>query len=471
MDNLEICKMSAIGLRRAIGTKKLSPVEVVDALLDRINTINPKINAYCTIAADNARKEAKKAEQSVMKGKPLGALHGVPVSVKDLIFTSGIRTTSGSRMHENFIPDRDAIVVERLKAAGAIIIGKTNTPEFGWAGITTNTLFGTTRNPWNLNYTSGGSSGGAAAAVAACLGPIAIGGDAGGSIRIPSSMCGVFGLKPSFGRVPYGPAFPGLWEGLLVTGPITRTVADAALVMEVISGYDERCCYSIPQKVPHYRNGLKGNIKELKIAWSPDFGTAEVDTSVLSLTESAVKVFVSLGCRVDMAHPDTSGTMEAFSTQTGAAIVAQLYDKLGEWGKYFDPGLISRIEQNANLLASDYVKARMKHLEFWEKMRVFFEKYDLLITPTLAVPPFKVGIYRPEEINGKKIESYSWVPFTFPFNITGQPAASVPCGFTDAGLPVGLQIVGKRYDEATVLKAAAAFEKVRSWSNRIPQLN
>jgi aspartyl-tRNA(Asn)/glutamyl-tRNA(Gln) amidotransferase subunit A len=366
---------------------------------------------------------------------------------------------------------RKPTLIERLKAAGAIVIGKTNTPEFGWIGITTNPVFGVTCNPWNTNYTTGGSSGGAAAAVAACLGPIAQGSDGGGSIRTPSSFCGVFGLKPSFGRVPQWPGFPSLWEGLSVTGPITRTVADAALMMEVISGYDERYFYCLPQKAPRYLANLKGDLKGLKMAWSPDLGYAEVDTRVLKITEAAVKVFTTLGCRIDTAHPDAGDPQKAFSTQVSSAMVAQLYDKLDEWGKYFDPGLTRFIERNAGILASDYVKARIKHLEYWDKVRVFFEKYDLLLTPVLAVPPFEVGIYGPTEINGKKVAPIAWMPFTYPFNITGQPAASVPCGFTDDGLPVGLQIVGRRYDEATVLKAAAAFENAKPWANRIPLLD
>ncbi|HEX9896812.1 MAG TPA: amidase [Dehalococcoidales bacterium] len=473
MDNLEICRMTAMQLRRAIKSRRLSPVEVVDAVLERIDRINPKINAYCTLVPESARAEAKKAERKVMKGEPLGPLHGVPISIKDLSFTKGIRTTGGSKMYENFVPDQDAVFVERLKAAGAIILGKTNTPEFGWIGITTNPVFGTSRNPWNTDYTTGGSSGGAAAAVAACLGPIAQGSDGGGSIRIPSSFCGVYGLKPSFGRVPASPCFPGLWEGLSVTGPIARTVPDAVLMLEVMSGYDARDFYSIPQKASRYLSAVRGepNLKGLKIAWTVDMGYAVVDKQVKQAIEAAMKVFEKLGCLVEEAHPDAADPQAAFSTQVASAVAAQLYDELPQWGKQFDPGLAAYVERSKDILARDYVKARMKHLEYWDKVRVFFDKYDLLLTPVLAVPPFPVGIYGPTEINGQRVSSIAWMPFTYPFNITGQPAASVPCGFTRDGLPVGLQIVGRRYDEASVLKASVAFERAKPWADKYPPLD
>jgi aspartyl-tRNA(Asn)/glutamyl-tRNA(Gln) amidotransferase subunit A len=474
MDNLEICRMTVMQLRKAIKARKLSPVEVVDAVLERIDRINPKINAYCTIVPESARAEARKAEQKVMKGEPLSPLHGIPVSIKDLAFTKGIRTTGGSKIYENFVPDRDAVFVERLKAAGAIILGKTNTPEFGWIAITTNPLFGVSRNPWNTEYTTGGSSGGAAAAVASCLGPIAQGSDGGGSIRIPSSFCGVYGLKPSFGRVPAGLDFlHHLWEGLSVSGPITRTVSDAALMLEVMSGYDNRDFYSVPQKVPRYLSAVRGepNLKGMKIAWTVDMGYAIVDKQVAQAIEKAVQVFATLGCDVEQAHPDADNPQTAFGTQVASAVSAQLYEELPQWGKQFDPRLAQYVERSKDILARDYVKARAQHLEYWAKIRVFFEKYDLLLTPVLAVPPFQIGLYSPSEINGQKVPPVGWMPFTYPFNITGQPAASVPCGFTNDGLPIGLQIIGRKYDEVSVLKASAAFERARPWFDKYPPID
>ena len=469
MDNEAICRMSALEMRTAIGSKKISPLEIMDVILHRIERINPKINAYCTIA-DNARDEAKKAERKVMMNEPLGSLHGVPISIKDLIFTKGIRTTGGSKIYEKFIPDTDSIAVARLKNAGAIVIGKTNTPESGWVAVTTNPLFGATKNPWNLQKTSGGSSGGAASAVAACMGPVAIGTDGGGSIRIPSSFCGVFGLKPSFGLVPQWPTFPGLWEGLSVTGPITRTVQDAALLLEIIAGYDNHDMFSIPFEIPKYTLAMNDDLKGMRIAWSSNLGYASVDNEVQQITESAVKVFMRLGCEVEATHPDASSPVEAFTTQVAAAVHASLDDKLEDWGNHFDPGLKRYVESNTGILANEYIKARMKHLLYWEKMRNFFEIYDLLITPTVAVPAFDVQYYGPKEVNGKNIQPLGWMPFTYPFNITGQPAASLPCGFTANGLPVGLQIIGRKFDEVSVLKAAAVFEKVRPWANNYPPL-
>ncbi len=471
MNSLEICHMSALTIAEAIKTKKLSPVEVMDAILQRIELINPRVNAYCTVVAESARTEARQAEDKVMRGEKLGPLHGVPVSIKDLVFTKGIRTTGGTLMYDNFIPGQDAIVVERLKAAGAIIVGKTNTPQSGWVAITDNFIFGPTLNPWDTGRTPGGSSGGAASAVASCMGPLAIGSDGGGSIRIPSSFCGVFGLKPSFGRVPQGPGFPGLWEGLSVTGPITRTVPDAALMMEVIAGRDDRDHFSLPDTGLNYLSSLGGDLSGLKVAWSKNLGYAIVDPQVLKATEAAVQTFATLGCTVETADPQADSPQQSFSTVTAASMAAGLADKLHQWRDRFEPALVTFIERNKNISATDYINARIANLKYRDKIQSFFEEYDLLLTPTLAVPAFEVGIYGPREIAGERIAPIGWMPFTYPFNITGQPAASVPCGWTDDGLPVGLQIVGRRFDDTTVLKAAAAFEQASPWADKLPPLD
>ena len=471
MDNLDICYLPALEMRDAIRTKILSPVEVMDAILQRIEHINPRVNAYCTVVADSAMEQAEQAEQKVVKGEELGPLHGIPVSIKDLVFTKGIRTTGGTLMYENFVPDVDAIVVERLKAAGAIIVGKTNTPEFGWVAITDNLVFGPTRNPWNLDRTSGGSSGGAASAVASGMGPLAQGSDGGGSIRIPSGFCGTFGLKPSFGRVPQGPGFPGMWEGLSVTGPITRTVRDAALMMEVIVGRDDRDHFSLPDTAPDYLSQLEGDLKGLRVAWSKDLGYAVVDPQVLKATEAAVKTFATLGCTVEAADPQVDSPQQNFSTVTACSLAAVLAEKLPEWGSRFEPALVAFMERSKDILAVDYVKARIANLVYRNKMQAFFEEYDLLLTPTLAVPAFEIGIYGPREIAGKPAQPLGFMPFTYPFNVTGQPAASVPCGFSDDGLPIGLQIVGRRFADAVVLKAAAVFEQAAPWADKLPPLD
>ncbi len=470
MDNLEICYMAASEMAEAIKTKKLSPVEIVDAILSRIEQLNPKVNAYCTLAAESARRQAREAETRVMRGEELGLLHGVPVSIKDLIFTKGIRTTGGSRIYENFIPEQDAIVVERLKAAGAIIIGKTNTPEFGWVALTDNQIFGPTRDPWNLEFNAGGSSGGAAASVASGMGSLAIGSDGGGSIRVPSSFCGVFGFKPSYGRVPQYPGFPGL-ELLSHTGPITRTVRDTALAMEIIGGRDDRDRFSLPDAELRYLPFLGTDLKELKIAWSKDLGYAVVDSRVLRITEAAVKTFDNLGAAVEAANPEVKSPEAYFSTIVGVELATLLQDKMEEWREQIDPRLVRFIDYSKDRLATEYAKARQELTQYWGGVHSFFEQYDLLLTPTLAVLPLRIGEFRVREVAGVKVSPLGWMPFTYPFNITGQPAASVPCGWTDDGFPVGLQIVGRRFDDVTVLRAAAAFEQASPWAGRRPPLD
>ena len=470
MDDIQICRMSVTEMVDAVKAKRLSPVEIMDAILRRIEQLNPKVNAYCTLVADSARRQAKEAEAKVMRKEKLGPLHGIPISIKDLIFTKGIRTTGGSKIYENFIPQQDAIVVERLKAAGAIIIGKTNTPEFGWtAAITDNPLFGATRNPWNLELTAGASSGGAAASVALGMGPLAIGSDGGGSIRIPSSFCGVFGFKPSFGRVPEHGSFPG-WETLVHTGPITRTVEDAALAMEVIAGRDDRDRFSLPDTGLRYLPFLSGDLKGVRIAWSKDLGYATVDPQVLELTEAAVKTFTTLGSTVEAVSPQVGSPENAFLTMVSARLATVLQDKMEEWKEQIDPTLVRFIERSKDKSAIEYIQACFEQLEYWNGIRPFFEKYDLLLTPTVAVPPFELGSFGPREIAGSRVSILGWMAFTFPFNLTGQPAASVPCGWTDDGLPIGLQIVGRRFDDVTVLRAAAAFEQTSPWADKLPPL-
>jgi len=469
MDNLDICYLSATDMAAAIRSKQLSPVEVMNAVLPRIEQLNPAVNAYCTMVAESALKQAEQAETMVMRGEKIGPLHGVPISIKDLIFTKGIRTTAGSRIYENFVPEQDSIVVERLKAAGAIVVGKTNTAEFGWVAITKNPLFGETRNPWHLEHTPGGSSGGAAAAVALGMGPLAIGSDGAGSIRIPGSFCSVFGLKPSFGRVPQYPNFPG-WETLSHTGPITRTVADAALAMEVIAGRDDRDLFALPETGLHYLPLHHTDLKGLKVAWSKDLGYAAVDPRVLRITEAAVKVFADLGCVVESANPEADSPEQIFSTIVASRLPAVLQDKMEEWGDRIGAALARFVNQHRNKSVKEYLEACCTQLAYWDKIRPFFAKYDLLLTPTVTVPPFPLGSYGPKEIAGVKLSPLGWMAFTYPFNLTGQPAATVPCGWTDDGLPVGLQIVGRRFDDATVLKAAAAFEQAAPWAAKRPPL-
>jgi aspartyl-tRNA(Asn)/glutamyl-tRNA(Gln) amidotransferase subunit A len=456
--------MSACELARAIRQKKLSPVEVVRAILERIERINPIINAYVTLTADSALAAARKAEKAVVRGEPLGPLHGVPVSIKDLVFTKGVRTTMGCKLLEDFVPDEDAVLVARLKEAGAIVLGKTNTPEFGLKPMTENRVFGVTRNPWNLERTPGGSSGGAGAAVAAGLGPLASGNDAGGSIRIPSCWCGVFGIKPQFGRVPRYPVFHGA-ELLTHEGPIARTVRDATLMLDVMAGAHWGDCFSIPAPARRFSASLRGGVKGLRIAWSPDLGYAEVDAEVRRICERAARDFSVLGAVVDEAQPTFddpaahSGTvfgadhLEAFST---FGPLDQIMGKL-------DDLTATMLAISAELKATDYARVVFAKQELSVECGKFFQDYDLLLTPTMPIQPPQVGFT-------DAVAYLHWISFTFPFNLTGQPAASVPAGWTKDGLPVGLQIVGRPYDEATVLRAAAAFEEARPWTHRRPPL-
>jgi aspartyl-tRNA(Asn)/glutamyl-tRNA(Gln) amidotransferase subunit A len=357
-------------------------------------------------------------------------------------------------------------MVARLRAAGGIMLGKTNTPTLGWIGATHNLLFGATRNPWDLGRTPGGSSGGASAAVAAGLGPLAIGTDGGGSIRIPASFAGIFGHKPSFGRIPVYPA-SAAWS-LSHIGPMTRTVADAALMLSVAAGLDERDGLSLPGERVDYVKALGGSLKGLRVAYADDLGFAQaVDPEVRAASAKAAGAFRELGCRVETVRPRWPSPREAWYQIFFGGIGARLAPYLARRDE-IEPGLVRIIEGTLANPPTRYVEAWFERLAWWQHPRALFEKYDLLLTPTVACPAFPLGLDNPAEIAGQPVEPYAWVPFTFPFNMTGQPAASVPCGFTRAGLPIGLQIVGRRHDDAGVLRAAAAFERARPWAHHRP---
>jgi aspartyl-tRNA(Asn)/glutamyl-tRNA(Gln) amidotransferase subunit A len=456
--------LSAIDLADLIRRKQVSPVEVVEALLGRIELVNPRLNAYCTVTADAARTAARAAEAAVLRGDPLGPLCGVPFSVKDLVITRGVRTAFGSRIYEHHIPDEDAPVVERLCAAGAIMVGKTTTPEFGWKGATDSPLTGISRNPWDLTKTPGGSSGGAAAAVAAGLAPLAVGTDGGGSIRIPASFCGVFGLKPTCGLVPVYPA-PNTGT-LSHVGPMTRGVRDAALMLQVMAGPDDRDPLSFPATWIDFTGGLDEGIRGLRVAWSPTFGYAKVAPEVRALTETAAKRFQNFGCRVEEVERVFADPDPIWAPLFYAGVAARLEPFLAEWRDRIDPGLLEVVEEGNRLSGVALIKASFARAAFYQEVRQFFQRYDLLLSPSLAVPPFAVGMERPPDYpTGSRL---SWVAFTYPFNLTGHPAATVPCGFTADGLPIGLQIVGRRLQDGLVLRASAAFEAALPWAGRRP---
>ncbi len=466
----DLCWMPASSMAAAIKKKTLSPVEVMRAVLARIERVNPTLNAFVTLTADQALRAARAAERALMKkGARLGPLHGVPFSTKDLVITKGIRTTFGTRLFADNVPAEDAPMVERLKAAGAIQLGKTNTPMMGWIGATHNLLFGITRNPWNLDRTPGGSSGGASAAVAAGLGPLGIGTDGGGSIRIPASCAGIFGLKPTFGLIPVYP-WSAAWS-LSHIGPMARTVEDAALMMNACVGPDARDQYSLPGPRVDYVKALKGGIKGLRVAWSSNLGFARlVHPEVKAACEKAARRFRELGCRVEEVNPGWPSPKDAWEAVFCGGIATRLAPYLGERRGDIDPGLSAIIDETLQWGPTRYVQAWFDRLAWNDHPRRFFEKYDLLLTPTIACPPFPVGLDNPTEIAGTSVERYDWIPFTFPFNMTGHPGASVPCGFTSDELPIGLQIVGRRFEDATVLRAAAAFERREPWAAHKPPL-
>jgi aspartyl-tRNA(Asn)/glutamyl-tRNA(Gln) amidotransferase subunit A len=469
MSDHEVVWASALDLATRIRQKAISPVELMEAVLRRLEALNPRLNAFCLVAADQARAAARDAEVAVMKGEPLGPLHGVPVSIKDLVFTRGLRTTGGSRLFADLVPEHDAVPVARLKAAGAIVIGKTTTSELGHKAVTDSPLFGVTRNPWDLARTPGGSSGGAAAAVAGGIGPLALGGDGGGSIRIPAAFCGLVGFKPSFGRVPEYPSFPG-WEHLAHVGPITRTVRDAAAMLDVIAGADDRDPTSLPGEGGGYLDACARDVRGLHVAWSADLGYARVDPVVLALCENAAAEFESLGCHVEVVNPLWENLEEPFGTMLAAQLHAAWGDQVGEREGDVDPTLVKFLARGATVTTRQYLQARARMREFWQEALQFLQRFDLLLTPTVAVPPFAAGERPPREVDGEGVSVLGWMPFTYPFNITGQPAASVPAGWTAESLPVGVQVIGQRHADATVLAACAAYEAACPWSDRRPGL-
>jgi len=460
---------SALELAGLVRQKEVKPLEVLDAVLARLEALNPTLNAFCLVTGDTARVAAREAEIAVMKGEPIGPLHGVPISIKDVLPTRGLTTTGGSRLYEDFIPEHDALAVGRLRAAGTVIFGKTNTSEFGYKAITENPLFGVTRNPWDTSLTPGGSSGGAAAAVASGIGPLALGTDGGGSVRIPAAFCGVYGFKPSLGRVPDRPVFGG-FERVGHVGPITRTVRDAAAVLDVIAGGDDRDRESLPREAGSYLEACDLDVKGLNVAWAPDLGYAAVDPRVLAACENAAGIFETLGCHVEVVNPGWENPEEPFTTMIAAQFYAAWSDRLPDAEPQMDPSLVRLIRRGGAVSARDYLRAVAFVETYWAEVQTFLERFDVLLMPTVAVPPFDAGALPPREIAGQDVSVLGWMPFTYPFNMTGQPAASVPAGWTDDGLPIGLQIVGRRHADGMVLAASAAFEAASPWRDRRPAL-
>jgi len=465
----ELCFTPATELARRIRATELSPVELLAAVLARMEALDPTVHAFITVDAERAKLAAREAEAAVMRGDLVGPLHGIPVSIKDLEPAAGLRLTYGSKFFEDHVPDFDGVAAGRLRRAGAVVIGKTNTPAFGHKDMCDNLLMPATRNPWNLERTSGASSGGAAAAVAAGFGPLAHGSDGAGSIRIPSALCGVFGLKPSYGRVPHWPA-ADLWGGRSHPGPLARTVRDAALMLGVMAGPDARDPLSIDGPPEDYLAACNGGVRGLHVAWSPDLGYAPVDREVRRLTASAARCFEELGCEVEEANPgwDHPGQWHAVLYRASiAGRLGPLADQRPEW---IDQSLAQVIELGRAVTAPQLLAAQASRTRFYDQATSFMTGYDLLLTPAM---PCAAWSYQqpPAEIDGTPVQQVAggrW-PLMYPFNLTGWPAASVPCGFTAEGLPVAVQIVAPWHQDALCLRAAAAFEAVRPWAlNRPP---
>jgi aspartyl-tRNA(Asn)/glutamyl-tRNA(Gln) amidotransferase subunit A len=465
----ELCYTPATELAALVRAKRLSPVELTRAVLDRIERLNPTLNAFCTLTAEAALAAAREAEAAVLQGRPLGPLHGIPFTIKDLAFTKGVRTMSGSFVFADRVPDVDAPFVRRLKAAGGVMIGKTTTPEFGWKGLGDSPLTGITRNPWNPAMTTGGSSAGAGAAAAAGLGPLHQGSDGAGSIRIPAGFCGVYGLKPSFGRVAMWPVSNNDYASHV--GPMTRTVADAALMLSVMAGPDDWDRTSLEAAPEDYVGRLQDGVRGLRVAWSPDLGGLRVDADVAAVAREAARAFEALGCVVEEVTPGFADSHELIRCLWSAHEAGNHAAQLREWRDRMDPGLVACIEQGLSYGVVDYIEARGRKLAYWDSVRPLFETYSLLLTPTLCVAAFPVGRLNPEGWPQHAWDWIGWASFSYPFNFTGQPAATVPAGFTPAGLPVGLQIVGRRFADLTVLRASAAFEAARPWARRRPPVD
>lgn len=437
---------NAVELAARIRAREISPVEVVRDALDRIERLDPALRAFVTIDPEGALAAAREAERT----PPVGPLHGVPVAVKDLSLTRGLRTTFGSLLHRDFVPDQDSVSVERLRRAGAVIVGKTNTPEFGWKGVTDNRLGPPTVNPWNRERTAGGSSGGSAAAVAAGMVPLAEGTDGAGSIRIPAAFCGVVGMKPTFGRVPRHPV-PDLYYTLSHTGPLTRTVADAELMLEVLAGPDPRDPWCLTE-------AMGEALPPRRVAWSPDLGYARVEPEVARVALAAAR---KLPWELEEAHP---GFPDPEDVELGiwCTVYAARFGELDPAQRgLMDPGLVEVIDQGMRMPASELARGSLARTRLWETVERFFRTYDLLVTPTMPVVAFPASQQHPLPVD--KPTLFGWTPFTYPFNLTGLPALTVPAGLTSEGLPVGLQIIGRRGADRQVLAAGAAFEQAAPW--------
>jgi aspartyl-tRNA(Asn)/glutamyl-tRNA(Gln) amidotransferase subunit A len=459
---------SAVELIHLIKSKELSPLELVAETLERIEAVNPAINAFVAVRGEAALKEAREMTERMVSGDPWGPLAGIPIGVKDLEDVEGMVTSFGSVPYKDNVAERDSVQVARLKRAGAIVVGKTNTPEFGFVGFTKNLLFGVTTNPWNRERTPGGSSGGSAAAVTAGMVPVATGSDAGGSIRIPASYSGCFGLKPSFGRVPLGPSpFQHIYH-FMTLGPLTRTVRDAALYLDCVAGYHPCDPASLPPPGLSYMASLDHSPRDLRMAFSPTLGFARVQKDVTARVEEAVACFEDMGHRVELWDGVLPDVADTWSKLMDCELYGLLHETLDRNRKDMGRTMVRSLDEVQAFSLKDLVEAQKLRTRLNRVLWELFETYDLLLTPTMPTEAFAAKGPPPAEIDGHPIPLLWAVAFTYPFNLSGHPAASVPAGLTESGLPAGLQIVGPHHREDLVLQTAYAYEQARPWSGRWP---
>jgi amidase len=455
----DICQLSAVDLARLIRAKELSARDVVGAHLAQIERVNPGVNAIVTLVADQAMERARAADEELAHGRDVGPLHGLPIAHKDLQPTKGIRTTFGSPIYRDFVPSEDSLLVERLRRAGAIVVGKTNTPEFGAGSQTFNPVFGSTLNPYDRTKTCGGSSGGAAVALATGMLPVADGSDMGGSLRNPASFCNVVGLRTSPGRVPVWPAATA-WSPLSVDGPMARSVPDVALMLSAIAGPDARSPISIDESGSRFAAPLGRDFRSVRVAWWRNLGGVPVDPRVRSCVNAQRGVFESLGCFVDEAEPDFTDFEAVFKTVRALAFLTGVAPRIAGHRDQVKDTIRWEIERGERLTVADIVWAETKRTELYHRIRQFMARYEFFVLPTVQVPPFDVDQPYVTEIDGIAMETYiDWMKSCYYISIVGNPAISVPCGFTPEGLPVGLQIVGRHRDDWGLLQMAHAFER------------
>jgi aspartyl-tRNA(Asn)/glutamyl-tRNA(Gln) amidotransferase subunit A len=465
-----IYKKPAHELAKLIQAKELSPTQLMAATLERIDAVNPQLNAFVALRPDEAMAEARAVEKRLAEGKTLGPLAGIPIGVKDLEDVQGMATTFGSIPYAQNLAKQDSVQVSRLKAAGAIVVGKTNTPEFGFTGFTKNRLFGVTKNPWDTTRTPGGSSGGSAAAVASGMVPLATGSDAGGSIRIPSAYSGCFGFKPTYGRIPFGPVDRLLMTRTWNMGPIARTVGDAALHLDCTAGYHPTDPQSLPKPEGSFVTALSQLETGLKIGFTPDLGYARVERDILKLVKAATRVFSDLGHHLEDWEGRLPDVTEAWSRLTNLEVYGQVHDDLEDIRPELNRTLAGAMDLAKEMSCDELLESQKIQSEFNRAMEAYFDQYDLLLTPTVPTEAFGAKGPPPTEIDGEVVPILWAVAFTYPFNVSGHPAATIMAGLTPAGLPAGLQIIGPRHQDERVLKAAYAFEQATSWVDQWPPI-